>query len=138
VLGACLLLWCMGASTPDNSIRATVAQDVYRKGGETTRLIQAEVGPFWAGWMNLPTTEDAFILAVLPVRLEVGRITVDGGGARGSAEFPKRGTSWNWAARARINLTSYLSLDYVHFSNSGAGKPNPSLDMVGISVRVQR
>jgi len=138
MLGACFLFWCLGCNPPSDSIRLTAAQDVYRKGLGTNRLFQADLGIVSAGWMRQEGIEDALYITIYPVHIELGPLTISGGGAASSAPMPHRGTQFNWAARARFNFTPYLSLDYVHFSNSGAGKPNPSLDMVGISVRVLR
>jgi hypothetical protein len=131
--GACLLIWCLGAHTPEPR-RVVVAQDTYRKGGETARVLLAESRGLMAGWVFQPSIRDAALVGWWLLRLHLGRLSADGGAVMGTAPFPRRGTRANWAARFRLNVTRTLGLEYVHFSNSGAGRPNPSLDSFGLSV----
>lgn len=127
----CLAIWCAFGSPVEGDARLLFGQDVLLKNERTERLVLLETYSVFAGFV-LPQVA---VAGVLPLRIGAGRFHFDGGASVASAPIPLHGTRANWVARAQLQLFDALSLDYLHFSNSGSGRPNPSLDALALGWR---
>ena len=76
---------------------------------------------------------------VLPlnIRLLGDRLTFTGGVVLASNRVPSAGTHANFMARLQLELTDRFALTYWHWSNAHLGRNNPSVDSIGVTMRVR-
>ena len=54
-----------------------------------------------------------------------------------SDTVPAAGTHANFMARLQIELTDRFALTYWHWSNAHLGRHNPSVDSLGVTMRLR-
>ena len=140
VIGACLLLWCLGDVARPTAIRAIGTQDVYHNGGTTNRLLLIEDRWLFGGYAYQPDSTDAIFAGGFPLQINLlgPRVSLAGGALVATASMPRLGTNANWIARAQVSLTKRVALEIVHISNGGINDiANPAIDSIGLSVRLK-
>jgi hypothetical protein len=137
MISACLLLWCLGQPIAPAD-RATLATDV-RHSNRTERLFGYELSWLVAGAVMQTTAPDAVFAGVLPlnIRLLGDRLMFTGGAVLASDTVPAAGTHANFMARLQLELTDRFALTYWHWSNAHLGRHNPSVDSVGVTMRLR-
>ena len=137
MISACLLLWCLGQSIAPAD-RATFASDV-RHSNRTERIVGYEMSWLVAGAVMQTTAPDAVFAGVLPlnIRLLGDRLMFTGGAVLASDTVPAAGTHANFMARLQLDLTDRFALTYWHWSNAHLGRHNPSVDSVGVTMRLR-
>ena len=137
MLSACFLLWCLGQPiAPGDGV--TFANDM-RHTDRTERIFAYEMSWFVAGVVTQATAEDALFAGALPlnIRLLGDRLTFSGGAVVASDTVPAAGTHANFMARLQLQLTDRFALTYWHWSNAHLGRHNPSVDSIGVTMRVR-
>jgi hypothetical protein len=136
----CFVLLCVFGSPAENKVNPppvtlVLAQDTYSKNEFTERLILVEQYRTFGGFVVTPDNNGLDVVAgYFPLQMRAGsRIRVDGGVSLATKPLPHRGTRANWVARAVVKVAGPLNLEWWHFSNSGADRPNPSLDALAVS-----
>jgi hypothetical protein len=137
VLTVCFLLWCAGQqATPAE--RVTFTKD-FRHSDRDERVIGYERNFFVFGAVDQTTAEDAVFAGALPVNIRFGsRFSFAGGAIVASTRVPRAGTNANFMARLQLDLTSRFSLSYWHWSNAHLGNHNPSVDSIGVTMRLRK
>ena len=137
MFSACLLVWCLGQSIAPAD-RATFASDV-RHSNRTERIFGYETSWLVAGAVTQTTAPDAVFAGVLPVNIRLlgDRLTFAGGAVLASDTVPAAGTHANFMARLELELTDRVALTYWHWSNGHLGRHNPSVDSVGVTMRLR-
>jgi Lipid A 3-O-deacylase (PagL) len=138
MMGACLLLWCLGHSPDPASLGLTLMHDV-RGSTVTERLVAYEHPWMIAGFVQQGGGADAVFAGALPVTITAfnGRVVIEGGAVVASNAVPHTGTHGNFMERVQIRVTRRLSLAYSHWSNASIGDSNPGMDALGIIVRLR-
>jgi hypothetical protein len=137
MISACFLLWCLGQPiAPGNGI--TFASDI-RHTDRTERIMAYEVSWLVGGVVSQTTAEDAVFGGALPlnIRLLGDRLTFTGGAVLASTTVPAAGTHANFMARLQLQLTNRFAVTYWHWSNAHMGRHNPSVDSLGVTMRVR-
>ena len=137
MFSACLLVWCLGQSIAPAD-RATFASDV-RHSNRNERIFGYEMSWLVAGAVVQDTAPDAVFAGVLPlsIRLLGDRLMFTGGVVLASDRVPAAGTHANFMARLQLELTDRFALTYWHWSNGHLGRHNPSVDSVGVTMRLR-
>lgn len=137
MLGICLLAWCLGQDRPAPSGHVTFTQDI-RNRTRTEQIVAYDNPWVVAGFVHQSAGDEAAFVGTLPLTVTVfdGRLSFDGGAILASSTVPRSGTHANFMARMQLRLTDRLGLVYWHWSNGNIGEHNPSVDAVGISVRM--
>lgn len=137
MFSACLLVWCLGQSIAPSE-GATFATDV-RHSDRTERIYGYEMSWLVAGAVVQSTATEAVFAGALPVnvRLLGDRFTFAGGAVVASTRVPSRGTHANFMARLQLQLTDRFALTYWHWSNAHLGRHNPSVDSLGVTMRLR-
>ena len=136
VIGVCWVLWCLGQPAVASD-RVTFTHDV-RDNGRAERIVAYELPWVVAGFVEQSDAPDAVFGGALPLRISAfkGYLSIDGGGIVASSSVPRAGTHANFMARAHLRLTERVALTYWHWSNGNLGERNPSVDAIGVSVRL--
>ena len=136
MIGACLLVWCLGQGFV-GSERITFSHDV-RDNSRTERIIAFELPWVVGGFVEQSAARDAVFGGVLPLKINAlnGYLSVEGGAILASAVVPRGGTHANFMARAQLRLTRHVAIAYWHWSNANLGRRNPAVDALGITVRL--
>jgi Lipid A 3-O-deacylase (PagL) len=136
MITACMLLWCIGQSI-EPSDRVTFTNDMWHT-NRTERILAYEMSWLVGGVVAQTTAEDAVFAGALPlnIRLLGDRLTFTGGAVIASTTVPFAGTHANFTARLQLPLTDRFALTYWHWSNAYLGQHNPSVDSIGVTVRV--
>jgi hypothetical protein len=137
MLGICLLAWCLGQGSPELSGHVTFTHDI-RNPSRTEQIVAYDNRWVVAGFVHQSAGDDAAFVGTLPLNLTMlgGRLSFDGGVILASSTVPRAGTHANFMARVQLRLTNRLELAYWHWSNGNLGEHNPSVDAVGLSVRM--
>ena len=137
MLGICLLAWCLGQGSPEVSGHATFTHDI-RNPRRTEQIFAYDNQWVVAGFVHQSAGDDAAFVGTLPLTMTTlgGRLSFEGGAILASSTVPRAGTHANFMARIQLRLTDRLGLAYWHWSNGNIGEHNPSVDAVGISVRM--
>jgi Lipid A 3-O-deacylase (PagL) len=138
MISVCMLLWCLGQSiAPDD--RVTFTNDMRHANG-TERIFAYEMSWLVGGVVAQTPAEDAVFAGALPlnIRLLGDRLTFTGGVVIASQTVPSAGTHANFMARLQLPLTDRFALTYWHWSNAHLGQHNPSVDSIGVTLRVRK
>ena len=137
MLSACILLWCTGQSIAPGD-RVTFTNDMMHN-KRTERILAYEMSWLVGGVVAQTPAEDAVVAGVLPlnIRLLGDRLTFTGGAVVASKTVPLAGTRANFMARLQLPLTDRFALTYWHWSNAYLGQHNPSVDSIGVTLRVR-
>jgi hypothetical protein len=137
MLSACLLVWCLGQSIAPAD-RATFASDV-RHSDRDERIFGYETSWLVAGVVSQATAPDALFAGVLPLNMRLlgDRLMFTGGAVIASDTVPAAGTRANFMARLELQLADRFALTYWHWSNAHLGRQNPSVDSLGVTMRLR-
>ena len=136
MLTACFLLWCAGQQ-PAPAERVTFTND-FRHSERSERIIGYERNFVVFGAVEQTTAEDAVFVGALPVNIHFGnRLSFAGGAIVASTRVPHRGTHANFMARLQLDVTRRFSVSYWHWSNAHLGDHNPSVDSIGVTMRLR-
>jgi Lipid A 3-O-deacylase (PagL) len=137
MLGACLLMWCLGQGAAPSE-RMTLMHDIHG-GSRAERTVAYEFPWVIAGFIEQTEARNALFGGVLPVRLNVfnGYFSIESGAIVASAPVPGVGTRGNFMTRFQLRLTERLAVTYTHWSNASLGDRNPGVNSLGVSVRVR-
>ena len=137
MLSACFVLWCLGQSIAPAE-RATFASDV-RHSDRDERIVGYEMSWLVAGAVMQSTAPDAVFAGVLPLNIRSlgDRMLFTGGVVVASDRVPAAGTHANFMARLQLELTDRFALTYWHWSNAHLGANNPSVDSIGVTMRLR-
>jgi hypothetical protein len=137
MLGICFLAFCLGQGSPEPSGRATFTHDI-RNPSRTEQIVAYDNRWVVAGFVHQSAGDDAAFIGTLPLTVSMlgGRLSFDGGAILASSTVPRAGTHANFMARVQLRVTNRLDLAYWHWSNGNLGDHNPSVDAVGLSVRM--
>jgi Lipid A 3-O-deacylase (PagL) len=136
MLTACFLLWCLGQPTTPAE-RVSFTND-FRHSDRSERIVGYERNFVVFGAVEQTTAEDAVFAGALPVTVRLSnRFSFAGGAVVASTTVPHRGTHANFMARLQLDLTQRLSVTYWHWSNAHLGHHNPSVDSIGVTMRLR-
>jgi hypothetical protein len=127
----CLAIWCAFGAPIDGDARMVVGRDAFLTNERVEHLVLVEIESVFAGYI----TDQSVVVGVMPLHIGRGRLRLDGGVSVATAPVPLNGTRGNWVARLRYALTEKVTIEWLHFSNSGSGQRNPSLDALAIGWR---
>jgi len=137
VLTACFLLWCLGQQiAPAEGVSFT---NDFRHSDRSERIIGYERNFFVFGAVEQTTAENAVFAGALPLNIQLFRgFSFAGGAVVASTSVPHRGTNANFMARLQLDLTRRFSVAYWHWSNAHLGRNNPSVDSIGVTMRLRK
>jgi hypothetical protein len=132
-----MLLWCIGQSIAPGD-RVTFTNDMMHI-NRTERILAYEMSWLVGGVVAQTTAEEAVFAGLLPlnIRLLGDRLTFTGGAVVASTRVPSAGTHANFMARLQLPLTDRVALTYWHWSNAYLGEHNPSVDSIGVTLRLR-
>jgi hypothetical protein len=132
----CVFLLCLGHATAAFE-RVTLAHDVLNR-ATTERVVAYERRWMVAGFVDQLHAPNAVFGGVLPLRLSMKRLTVEGGAVVASERVPVSGTRANFMALLQVGISRRITFTYWHWSNAHLGTWNPSVDAIGLSIRFRR
>ena len=136
MLSVCFLLWCLGPQTAPAE-QVTFTND-FRHAGRNERIVGYERRFLAFGAVEQTTAENGVFVGALPVNVRLlPRVSLAGGGIIASTTVPQAGTRLNFMARLQFDVTDRLALTYWHWSNAHLGNRNPSVDSIGLTVRLR-
>ena len=138
MLTACFLLWCLGqqpAIAPADGVSFT---NDFRHSDRSERIIGYEKNFFVFGAVEQTTAKEAVFAGALPVTIQLFRgFSFAGGAIVASTTVPHAGTHANFMARLQLDVTRRFSVSYWHWSNAHLGDHNPSVDSIGVTMRLR-
>lgn len=136
MFGACFLLWCLGQQiAPSEGISFT---NDFRHSDRSERIVGYETNFLVVGAVEQTTAPNAVFAGALPVNIRMSRrLSFAGGAIVATTPVPDAGTHANFMARLRLDLTRRVSVSYWHWSNAHLGNRNPSVDGIGVTVRLR-
>ncbi len=137
MIGACLLMWCLGQDFVPSE-RVTFTHELLDR-PTTQRVFAYEIPWVVAGFVWQTGARNAVFGGALPLTITVfnGYVSLEGGAILASADVPRNGTRANFMAVARVRLTKRVALAYWHWSNAYLAGSNPSVNAVGVSIRLR-
>jgi Lipid A 3-O-deacylase (PagL) len=137
VLAVCFLLWCAGQQ-PAPAERVSFAND-FRHSGRSERIIGYERNFFVFGAVEQTTAENGVFAGALPLNIQFfPGFSFAGGVIVASTPVPQMGTNANFMARLQLDVTRRFSVTYWHWSNAHLGRQNPSVDSIGVTMRLRK
>ena len=137
MISACFLLWCLGQSIAPAD-RASFASDVRHT--DRTEQICPTRCPGWSPGLSRNRRRRCGVWRRPPelnIRLLGDRLMFTGGAVLASDTVPAAGTHANFMARLQLELTDRFALTYWHWSNAHLGRHNPSVDSIGVTMRLR-
>ena len=136
MLSACFLIWCLGPQTAPAE-QVTFTND-FRHAGRNERILGYERHFLALGVVEQTTAANGVFAGALPVNIHLlRRLSLAGGGIIASTTVPDAGTRSNFMARLQLDLTDRVAVTYWHWSNAHLGNSNPSVDSIGLTVRLR-
>jgi hypothetical protein len=138
MIDVCFLVWCFGQALI-RSERITFTYQLPHDDRTIERVFAYERSWVVAGFMQQSDTSNAVFAGVLPITMTLfgGNVCLQGGTVFSSADVPRYGTHANFMASARVRLTSRVAIAYWHWSNANLTGSNPSVNALGVSLRLR-